>query len=67
MGSVYFHTYFLMLLADTWLRLGRPDEALAAIKEALRDGGWAVTFGRAAGTALAALDAAGLEITEKTK
>jgi hypothetical protein len=42
-------------------------KALAAIKEALRDGGWAVTFGRAAETALAALDAAGLEITEKTK
>ena len=35
MGSVYFHTYFLMLLADTWLRLGRPDEAQAAIKEGL--------------------------------
>jgi predicted ATPase len=35
MGSVYFHTYFLMLLADTWLRLGRPDEAQTAIKEGL--------------------------------
>ena len=35
MGSVYLHTYFLMLLADAWLRLGRPDEAQAAIKEGL--------------------------------
>jgi predicted ATPase len=29
------HTYFLMLLADAWLRLGRPEEAAAAINEAL--------------------------------
>ena len=35
MGTVSVHTYFLMLLADAWLRLGRPDEALAAIKEGL--------------------------------
>jgi class 3 adenylate cyclase/predicted ATPase len=35
MGTVFVHTYFLMLLADAWLRLGRPDEALAAIKEGL--------------------------------
>ena len=35
MGTVFIHTYFLMLLADAWLRLGRPDEALAAIKEGL--------------------------------
>src|SRR6202042_2534777 len=35
MGSVYFHPYFLMLLADTWLRLGRPDEAQTTIKEGL--------------------------------
>ena len=35
MGTVSIHTYFLMLLADAWLRLGRPDEALAAIKEGL--------------------------------
>ena len=35
MGSVYMHTYFLMLLADAWLWLGRPDEARAAIKEGL--------------------------------
>ena len=35
MGTVAVHTYFLMLLADAWLRLGRPDEALAAIKEGL--------------------------------
>ena len=35
MGTVYLHTYFLMLLADAWLRLGRPDEAQAAIKEGL--------------------------------
>ena len=27
MGTVSLHTYFLMLLADAWLRLGRPDEA----------------------------------------
>jgi class 3 adenylate cyclase/predicted ATPase len=35
MGTAFVHTYFLMLLADAWLRLGRPDEALAAIKEDL--------------------------------
>ena len=35
MGTVYAQTYFLMLLADAWLRLGRPDEAQAAIKEGL--------------------------------
>jgi predicted ATPase len=35
MGTVSIHTYFLMLLADAWLRLGRPDEAQAAIKEGL--------------------------------
>jgi predicted ATPase len=35
MGTVYAQTYFLMLLADSLLRLGRPDEALAAIKEGL--------------------------------
>jgi predicted ATPase len=35
MGTVFLHTYFLMLLADAWLRLGRPDEAAAAIKEGL--------------------------------
>jgi predicted ATPase/class 3 adenylate cyclase len=35
MGTVFVHTYFLMLLADAWLRLGRPDETLAAIKEGL--------------------------------
>ena len=35
MGTVFLHTYFLMLLADAWLRLGRPDETLAAIKEGL--------------------------------
>ncbi len=34
-GTVSVHTYFLMLLADAWLRLGRPDEAQAAIKEGL--------------------------------
>jgi predicted ATPase len=38
MGTVFVHTYFLMLLADAWLRLGRPDEALAAIKEGLDHG-----------------------------
>ena len=35
MGSVAVHSYFLMLFADAWLRLGRPDEAQAAIKEGL--------------------------------
>jgi class 3 adenylate cyclase/predicted ATPase len=35
MGTVFVHTYFLMLLADAWLRLGRPEEAAAAINEAL--------------------------------
>ena len=35
MGTVYIHTYFLMLLADAWLWLGQPDEAQAAIKEGL--------------------------------
>ena len=35
MGTVSIHTYFLMLLADAWLRLGRPDEAATAIKEGL--------------------------------
>ncbi len=35
MGTVYWHTYFLMLFADAWLRLGRPDEAAAAINEGL--------------------------------
>ena len=35
MGTVYMHTYFLMLLADAWLWLGQPDEAAAAIKEGL--------------------------------
>jgi predicted ATPase len=35
MGTVFVHTYFLMLLADAWLRLGRADEALAVIKEGL--------------------------------
>ena len=35
MGTIFIHTYFLMLLADAWLRLGRPDEAQAAIKEGL--------------------------------
>jgi predicted ATPase len=35
MGSVYMHTYFLMLLADAWLQLGRPNEAQAALEEGL--------------------------------
>jgi predicted ATPase len=35
MGTVFWQTYFLMLFADAWLRLGRPDEAQAAIKEGL--------------------------------
>jgi len=35
MGTVFLHTYFLMLLADAWLRLGRPDEAQAALEESL--------------------------------
>lgn len=35
MGTASMHSYFLMLLADAWLQLGRMDEALAAIKEGL--------------------------------
>jgi predicted ATPase len=35
MGTVFLHTYFLMLLADAWLRLGRPDEAQAVLEEGL--------------------------------
>jgi predicted ATPase len=35
MGTVFVHTYFLMLLGDAWLRLRRPDEAQAVIKEGL--------------------------------
>jgi class 3 adenylate cyclase/predicted ATPase len=35
MGTASLQSYFLMLLADAWLRLGRPDEAQAAIKEGL--------------------------------
>ena len=35
MGTVSMHSYFLMLLGDAWLQLGRPDEAQAAIKEGL--------------------------------
>ncbi len=35
MGTVFVQTYFLMLLADAWLRLGRPDEAAAVSKEGL--------------------------------
>ena len=35
MGTVFVHTYFLMLLADAWLRLGRLDEAQSAIEEGL--------------------------------
>jgi class 3 adenylate cyclase/predicted ATPase len=35
MGTVYLHTYFLMLFADALLRLGRPDEAVAATNEGL--------------------------------
>ena len=33
MGTVFNHTYFLMLLADALLRLGRPDEAQAVLEE----------------------------------
>ena len=35
MGTVYIHTYFLMLLADAWLTLGRPDEAQVALEDGL--------------------------------
>jgi class 3 adenylate cyclase/predicted ATPase len=35
MGTAFVQTYFLMLLADARLRLGRPDEAQAAINEGL--------------------------------
>jgi class 3 adenylate cyclase/predicted ATPase len=33
MGTVFTHTYFLMLLADAWLRLGRLDEAQSVLEE----------------------------------
>src|SRR4029077_20568226 len=35
MGTFFLHSYFLMLLADAWLRLGRPDEAQAVLEEGL--------------------------------
>jgi len=35
MGTVAIHTYFLMLLADAWLRLDRPDEAQSVLEEGL--------------------------------
>src|SRR5277367_6723317 len=35
MGTVFVHTYFLMLLADAWLRLGRLDEAQSVLAEGL--------------------------------
>ena len=35
MGSVSVHSYFLMLLADAWLRLGRLDEAQSVLEEGL--------------------------------
>jgi predicted ATPase len=35
MGTMSMHAYFLMLLADAWLRLGRPDEAQLALEEGL--------------------------------
>ena len=35
MGSVYLQPYFLMMLADAWLHLGEPEEAFAAIEDAL--------------------------------
>jgi predicted ATPase len=33
MGTVFVQTYFLMLLADAWLRLGRLDEAQSVLEE----------------------------------
>ena len=35
MGTMSMHTYFLMLIADAWLRLGRPDEAQLTLEEGL--------------------------------
>jgi predicted ATPase len=35
MGSVYLQPYFLMMLADAWLHLGEPEEAWAALEDAL--------------------------------
>ena len=35
MGTAFVQTYFLMLLADAWLRLGRSDEAQAVLEEGL--------------------------------
>ncbi len=35
MGTVFVQTYFLMLLADAWLRLGRLDEAQSVLEEGL--------------------------------
>ena len=39
MGTVYMRTYFLMLLADAWLTLGRPDEAQVALEDGLARAG----------------------------
>ena len=33
MGTAFVQTYFLMLLADAWLRLGRLDEAQSVLEE----------------------------------
>ena len=35
MGTAFVQTYFLMLLADAWLRLGRLDEAQSVLEEGL--------------------------------
>src|SRR3984957_19036308 len=35
MGTAFVHTYFLMLLADAWLRVGRLDEAQSVLEEGL--------------------------------
>jgi class 3 adenylate cyclase/predicted ATPase len=39
MGTASAQTWFLMLIADAWLRLGEPGAALAAVREGLARGG----------------------------
>jgi len=36
MGTVYLQTHFLMLTGEAWLRLGRPEAALAVLEEGIQ-------------------------------